>query len=116
MEEFKIAKEIASQYGALERTCRYIADNVNQIKSFFKAHQKASWTFVGCGSGYTLCIAGAAVARTHAKKSAIAIPAGDLLVNFPEHANALKDSILFAPSRSGSTSEVLKSIELARRV
>ncbi len=116
MEEFKIAKEITSQYDALEKTCRYITDNKEQIKAFFKAHQKASWTFIGCGSGYTLCLAGAAVTRVHAKKPAIAIAAGDLLLNFPEHAVAIKDSIFIIPSRSGSTSEVLKSVELARQV
>ncbi|MBN2150075.1 MAG: SIS domain-containing protein [Candidatus Lokiarchaeota archaeon] len=114
MEGSKIAGEIADQYNALEKTCRHIADNGEQIKSFFRAHQKASWTFIGCGSGYALCIAGAAVVRAHARRPALAIAAGDLLLNFPEHAESIKDSILIAPSRSGSTSEVLKCIELAR--
>ncbi len=115
MDEFKIAKEIADQYNALEKTCRYIADNGELIKSFFRAHQKAGWTFIGCGSGYTLCIAGAAVARMHVKNQpALAIAAGDLLLNFPEHAESIKDSIFIAPTRSGSTSELLKCIELAR--
>lgn len=115
MDEFKIADEIADQYNALEKTCRYVVDKAPEIKAFFKSHnQKAGWTFVGCGSGYTLCIAGAAVAKVHAKKHVNAIAAGDLLLNFPEHAEAIKDSILIVPSRSGSTSEVLKCIELAR--
>ncbi|MEX2681996.1 MAG: SIS domain-containing protein [Candidatus Sigynarchaeota archaeon] len=112
--DHKIGKEIADQYNALEKTCRRIAGNAEEIKAFFKARQKASWTFIGCGSGYTLCIAGAAVTRMHAKKPAIAITAGDLLLNFPEYADAIKDSIFIVPSRSGSTSEVLKCIELAR--
>ncbi|NMC06704.1 MAG: SIS domain-containing protein [Candidatus Lokiarchaeota archaeon] len=114
MDEFKVGLEIADQYNALEKTCRQITENAEQIKAFFKGNGKSGWTFIGCGSGYTLCIAGAAVAKVHAKKQANAIAAGDLLLNFPEHAETIKDSLFIVPSRSGSTSEVLKCIELAR--
>nr|MDO8087796.1 SIS domain-containing protein [Candidatus Sigynarchaeum springense] len=112
--KYKTGREIADQYNALEKTYRHIADKAEEIKSFFKARQKAGWTFIGCGSGYTLCLAGAAVARMHANKATFAIAAGDLLLNFPEHADTIKDSVFIVPSRSGSTSEVLKCIELAR--
>ncbi len=115
MADHKTGNEIADQYNALEKTCRHIADSAEQIKTFFKGNGKAGWTFIGCGSGYTLCIAGAAVARMHAKKPALAIAAGDLLLNFPEHAEAIKDSIFIVPSRSGSTSEVIKCIELVKQ-
>ncbi len=113
MADHKTGYEITDQYNALEKTCRYIADNTEEIKAFFKG-QKAGWTFIGCGSGYTLSIAGAAVAAAHARRPAIAIAAGDLLLNFPEHAEAIKDSIFIVPSRSGSTSEVIKCIELVK--
>jgi fructoselysine-6-P-deglycase FrlB-like protein len=37
--------------------------------------------------------------------------AGDLMINFPHYRKIIRDTIIIAPSRSGSTSEVVMSVK-----
>nr|MDO8108840.1 SIS domain-containing protein [Candidatus Sigynarchaeota archaeon] len=110
----KIEGEMLGQYTALEKTYQYFMDNAARIKAFMKTAQDSSWIFIGCGSGYTLCVAGELATLKHLKRPAFAIPAGDLLLNFPLYADLIKNTLLIAPSRSGTTTEVIKAIELAK--
>ena len=108
-------KEIFSQYDALKKTYGYMMENADAIRDFWKAGGFTSIYYAGCGSGYCLCRSAAESARLRLGKPAFAMAAGDLMLNFPHYERSLKGSVLVAPSRSGSTSEVLKAAELARR-
>ncbi|HME51633.1 MAG TPA: SIS domain-containing protein [Candidatus Lokiarchaeia archaeon] len=117
MEKFppgKISTEIMAQYEALKQTFAYFDANAQKIKDFMETVEKSNWIFIGCGSSYSLCIAGELVTLKHLKHPAFSIAAGDLLLNFPQYAELIKDSLIIAPSRSGETTEVNKAIELAK--
>ncbi|HHY09826.1 MAG TPA: hypothetical protein GX528_04580 [Firmicutes bacterium] len=51
-------KEIFGQYEALRRTYDLFLAKRSQIKSLFKKYEPRSLTFIGAGSGYTLCHSG----------------------------------------------------------
>jgi glutamine---fructose-6-phosphate transaminase (isomerizing) len=110
----KIGTEIMAQYEALRQTFAYFEANAQKIKDFMETVQKSNWIFIGCGSSLTICIAGELISLKHLKHPAFSIAAGDLLLNFPQYADVIKDSLIIAPSRSGETSEVIKAIELAK--
>jgi glucosamine--fructose-6-phosphate aminotransferase (isomerizing) len=69
--------------------------------------------FTGCGSTYYLALAGAALFQELTGQVTRAAPASELLLNSP--AVLTKESaLLVAVSRSGSTTETLKAVELFR--
>jgi glutamine---fructose-6-phosphate transaminase (isomerizing) len=107
-------KEIFSQYQALKETYRYILDNADKIKNLWDKGNFKSITFVGCGSGYSLCKSGEISSKLALPCASNSIAGGDLLMNFPAYKGLLKDSLLIVPSRSGNTSEVVKAIKAVR--
>ncbi len=109
-------KEIFGQYEALRKTYDYILGKRQQIKAVFEQHKPKSLTFIGCGSGYTLCHSGEVSTKFHLGLPANAIAAGDLLVNFEQYSGLLKDTMIIAASRSGGTSEVVLSVEKANEM
>lgn len=107
-------KEILSQFLALKMTYDYFISNVESIRDLWHAHEFDSVTFVGCGSGYCLCQSGELSAKLRLGLPANSIAAGDLMLNFSQYRNLLKNTLIVAPSRSGSTSEVVIAINKAR--
>jgi len=110
----KIGNEIMGQYEALGQTYAYFEANAQKIKDFMETAEKSNWIFIGCGSSYSLCIAGELVTLKHLQHPAFSIAAGDLLLNYPQYADLIDNSLIIAPSRSGETSEVIKAVELAK--
>lgn len=112
---FKTEKELFSQYEALQKTYEYMSGSSDSIKNFFEKASFKSLTFIGCGSSYSLCKSAASsiAFRTGLKTNVIA--AGDLMINFPFYRELVKDTLLFAPTRSGSTSEVIKAVKMAKQ-
>ena len=106
--------EILSQYSALEATCRYFQEQTPAIRDFRDRHDYQSLTFLGAGSGYCLCRSAAVSARLRLPEPACAIAAGDLMLNFSHYRVLLQNTCLVAPSRSGSTSELVKAVSQAR--
>lgn len=111
---YKTEKEIFSQYKALKQTLTYMLSNAERIKCFRDKAVFKSITFIGCGSGYCLCHSGEISAKLHLNLPANAMAAGDLMINFSEYTNIIQGTLLVAPSRSGSTSEVVKAISKAK--
>lgn len=103
--------EMMQQYSALWKTFDYVISKKESIIDFFKSKSPESITFIGCGSGYCLCQSAELSAKTRLGISATALPAGDLMLNVDGYSKLLKNTLIFAPSRSGSTSEVVKAIE-----
>lgn len=111
---YKIEKEIFSQYQALKRTYDYFMEKAQEIREFWEKYSSDSITFIGCGSGYCICQSGEISVKMKLGLPANSIPAGDLMLNFPHYENIMKDTLIVAPSRSGSTSEVILSVQNAK--
>jgi glutamine---fructose-6-phosphate transaminase (isomerizing) len=111
---YKTEKEILSQYSALEKTFAHMMEKYREIKDFQKKTAFDSVTFTGCGSSYSLCKSAESSLIKRSRLKAASIPAGDLMLNFPQYENQIKDTLLIVPSRSGSTSEVILAVNKAK--
>jgi len=111
---YKTEHEIMSQYQALTRTYEYFMSKMPEIEEFARNHKFNSMTFIGAGSGYCVCRSGETSAKVRLGIPANAIPAGDLMLNFPHYEKIIRDTLLVAPSRSGSTSEVINAVKRAK--
>lgn len=107
-------KEIFNQYEALGKTYNYFLSKETDIKELQNNYEFSSITFIGSGSSYYLCKSAEISCKIHLGIAANSIAAGDLMLNFSEYKNILKDTLLVMLSRSGSTSEVIRSLEKAK--
>jgi len=112
--KYKTEEEIFSQFQALDNTYNYFNENEEKIKRFFEENNYDSITFVGSGSSYLICESAAIITKANLDIKAHALVAGDLMLNFSHYENQLKNTILVAPSRSGSTSEVIIAVKKAK--
>ncbi len=107
-------KEIMSQYEALIKTVDYINGKAPEIKDFFKKNGEKRFVFLGSGSSYMLSKSGARFFSAFPGTSATAISGGDYLVNNAYYDETLKDSIVITLSRSGQTSEMVRSVKIIK--
>jgi glutamine---fructose-6-phosphate transaminase (isomerizing) len=107
----KTYDELKQQYVALRETFEYLASKREQIVDFFKEKAPKSLTYIGCGSGYCLCKSGEFSVKKRMGIPTSSIASGDLLLNCTSYEKFMKGTMIIAPSRSGSTSEVIKAIE-----
>jgi len=112
---FLTEREIFEQYPALGKTYRYFLKKSDEVREFFQQQKDKSLTFIGCGSSYFQCRSAEISARQRLGIPAHSIAAGDLLINFSQYHNLLKDTVIIAPSRSGATSEVVLSVKKAKQ-
>lgn len=104
--------EIKQQYTALQQTYDYMLSKRQEIVSFAKSKSITSVTFVGCGSSYCLSESAAFSTRLRSGFPASALAGGDLMLNPERYKSLLENTLLIAPSRSGSTSEVVEALRL----
>ncbi|MEK0312716.1 SIS domain-containing protein [Cohnella sp. 56] len=107
-------REIKQQYAALRRTYEYMLSERERIEAFVKELGPASLTFIGCGSSYCLCESAALSVRLRAGMTAQAFAGGDMLLNGERYRSALTGTLLVAPSRSGSTTEIVEAVRQLR--
>lgn len=112
----KTYNELKLQYAALRQTYEYIASKKDALIDFFNKNSPVSLTYIGCGSGFCLCQSGEISAKLRLGMPATAIASGDLLINCDQYLKLLDGSMLIAPSRSGSTSEVVKAINNVKEI
>ena len=112
----KTYQEIKQQYSALRMTFDHIADKKDELIDFWSQNTPKSLTYIGCGSGYCLCQSGEISAKLKLGIPANAFAAGDLLIHHQDYAGLLDGTMLVAPSRSGSTTEVIRSIQEIKKV
>ncbi|MGG4146517.1 SIS domain-containing protein [Paenibacillus algorifonticola] len=103
--------EIKQQYGALQQTYDYLLGRREEIITFIKKLSPASITFVGCGSSYCLSESASRSFQLRAGVPSSALAGGDLLLNSARYKPLLTNTLLIAPSRSGSTSEVVEAVK-----
>jgi glucosamine--fructose-6-phosphate aminotransferase (isomerizing) len=111
---FKAEKEIFSQYDALSQTYAHMLGMKAEIHSFAKANTAGGLTFIGCGSSYSLCKSASMSARMRLEGRINALAAGDLLIHFASMKGIVRDTVIVAPSRSGSSSEVVMAVKKAK--
>lgn len=111
---YKTENEILSQYAALEKTYTYMMERAHEIKSIQKKKAFKSVAFIGCGSSYSLCRSAELSLKLRSQLKVDSFAAGDLMLNFVQYKSLMKDTLLIAPSRSGSTSEVILAVEKAK--
>lgn len=111
---YKTEKEIFNQYEALEKTYQLMKQKKEEIKGFINKNQNRKIIFTGCGSSYSLCKSAAVSFKNALGIESSAIAAGDLMVNFADYSRSIENSIIVAPSRSGSTSEVIIAVKKAK--
>ncbi|WP_379131691.1 SIS domain-containing protein [Paenibacillus sp. sgz500958] len=103
-------KEIRQQYTALQLTFDYMLAKKEEIVQFVHSCSINSVTFVGCGSSYCLSESAAFSAVVRAGLPSSVLAGGDLMLNFRQYSPILRNTLLIAPSRSGSTSEVVEAV------
>ncbi|TVY11206.1 SIS domain-containing protein [Paenibacillus cremeus] len=104
--------EVKQQYAALQQTFDYLLSKREELVAFARAQSVTSITFVGCGSSYCLSESAAFSTLLRAGISSSAIAGGDLMLNPQRYRSLLANTLLVAPSRSGSTSEVVEAVRL----
>lgn len=107
-------QEVKKQYLALHQTFNYMLEQRSAIQYLREQVQPDSITFVGCGSSYCLSESAAFSTMLYTHKPALALAGGDLMLNAERYAPLLKNTLLVAPSRSGSTSEIIEAIQRVR--
>ncbi len=103
-------REIMLQHEALIRTCAYMTGEKDKIESFFKEHPMRSFVFLGCGSSYMLAKSGSRLMQQYPDTDAAAVAGGDYLVNPRPYEEMIRKSIVIVLSRSGKTTEIVRSI------
>lgn len=103
--------EIMDQFNAMQKTISYLDGKTGELPRGF-----AKVAMLGCGSSYSLAKSMATMTRMHTKTFAVALAGGDLMINAERYAASLDGGLLVAISRSGSTSELLRSIERLREL
>lgn len=104
--------EIFNQYKSLSRTYELFQKKRGDIASVISEYDR--FVFFGCGSSYSLAKSAAVTASIYGASGALAIAAGDYIVNHARYTKALENSCVVFISRSGRTSEMLIAAELIR--
>ncbi len=105
-------QEIRGQASVIENAVSIFELHLDAISKLYQQRQCTSICFIGSGSGYCLGQSAALSMQIHGGINAQAIPAGDLLMHFDNYAPLLKNALVVCSTRSGSTSEVLRCLEL----
>ncbi len=101
--------EIFSQTEAWAGALREVASKKNDLlKIISEKYQQV--IFTGCGSTYYLSLAAASLFQSQTGLICRAVPAGELLLNPQSIYVPTEKILLFAISRSGSTSETVKAV------
>lgn len=102
-------EEIKTQTEAWQNAISVTNAKAVELKKLIDQYDQV--IFSGCGSTYYLSLAGAALFQTLTGKTARAVPGSELLLNTSTVLNNGTRYLLIAVSRSGTTTETLKSIE-----
>lgn len=107
-------KEIMTQHEALEATYRYFENRKQEIQQFFSDKKCKKFMIMGCGSSYMLAKSGQKLFCSYEDTSALAVAGGDFLLNPGSYDAYVKDSILVCLSRSGKTTEIIRSVQYVK--
>ena len=107
--------EITRQYKMLDKTIKYIESQKHAIRQFYLDKKPKSIVFIGSGSSYFVSQSAEIIARNFGFYS-FSISSGDVMVNFNAYRASFEGSMVVAISRSGNTTEILKTITEMQKV
>ena len=107
-------QEVLMEQASLRKSAQYISEKADQFCALLEKPDVKRLLFVGCGSSYMLASGAAVTAGMHLALPATAVAGGDLMLHLSRYLSLLEGSLVVAISRSGSTSEVIRSLEAAR--
>lgn len=102
-------EEIFTQHDAWVGALREVEERKKQICDIDFGNYRQI-IFTGCGSTYYLALAAASVFQSQTGLFCVAVPGSELLLN-PWAVYSGNDNLLFAISRSGSTSETVNAVK-----
>lgn len=108
-------QETMAQYDALSRTYQYMIGKKDEILDFCRNQNYNSLVFTGCGSSYEISRSTSFSASIRLKTKSIAMAAGDIMINHMDYKGVLDQSLLCVISRSGSTSEILNTVDIVKQ-
>lgn len=106
--------EITRQYDMLDKTTEYIKKNAKKLNEYYCKAAPKRIIFIGSGSSYFISQSAELIARTHFGLESTSFASGDVMVNFSSYGEIFKDSLVVAISRSGSTTEILKTVHMMK--
>ena len=101
--------EIMSQHLALKKTWEYMTGRRKALENFFSRYPLRRFVFLGCGSSYMLAKSAQCMFGACAGTTANAVAGGDYLIHPEYYKELMRDSILVTLSRSGQTTEIVRS-------
>lgn len=111
---FITGQEIYAQGEALIRTEDYLVNKREEIKRFFNGSRH--FIFTGCGSSFMLSKTGENLFSTLPGVTSSVIAGGDYIIDPEWYRPMIEDSVVVAISRSGSTTEILRAVEIMKTV
>lgn len=102
--------EIKRQYKMLDKTVKYLESQKEKLRQLYLDKKPKSIVFIGSGSSYYISQSAEIIARTQFGINTLSLPAGDAMVNFKSYQKAFEGAMTVAVSRSGNTTEILKTV------
>lgn len=102
--------EIKQTQPSLEKTLALAESKIGAAAALISEFAPNGFTFLGCGSSYSVAKSYEKICAYLYTKPARAIAAGDLMLHISRYAPALHKNIVFVLSRSGSTSEAVNAV------
>lgn len=106
-------EEICSQFSAWLATVENMKSQADIVKDFFNSRKFSKIVLTGCGTSFYLAQTGAFILADILKGKTLAAPASEIFL-FPK-IYIDQDTALIAFSRSGTTTEVLKAVEVCHK-
>lgn len=104
-------QEAMGQHVALRKTFDYFMEKRMEIESFLNRHNSRKFIFLGCGSSFMIAKSGDKLFSACAGTTASALAGGDYLIYDDFYEETIKDSIIVVLTRSGETSEIVRTVK-----
>jgi fructoselysine-6-P-deglycase FrlB-like protein len=104
-------QEIKEQYCSMQKTEEYLFEKVEQVQILLNERPNRTIVFLGSGSSYSIGAACAQNTITGLGRLAVALTAGDVLINGERYKALFENAIIVAITRSGETSEILRALD-----
>lgn len=108
---YKTEQEIHEQHVALQQTKAWFAQNRSSLAAFFAANPAQRFVMLGSGSGYMLAKSAAAAFSLQNGSVGYAVSGGDFMLDPEKYKDLCTGAIVIALSRSGLTTEMVRSVE-----
>lgn len=107
---FTIEREIRSEFSSIRKCLQLVSEQEEQVRRIFGQADRV-W-FVGSGSSYCLAKSAARMFTMRCDIPSFAVAAGDFLLHAQRYEKSFECSVVVFISRSGKTSEVLKTRDI----